>query len=105
MTVGILYPYRNMNISIIPPISKACFPLPGSYLTYIIQGKRKLESSQAEHLSRGSHWCQIDLDLSPRFPILATQYNLTEPLFSHLQVEGMDTFQEEGQDEHRVSSI
>ena len=94
-----------MNISIIPPISKACFPLPGSYLTYIIQGKRKLESSQAEHLSRGSHWCQIDLDLSPRFPILATQYNLTEPLFSHLQVEGMDTFQEEGQDEHRVSSI
>ena len=51
-----------MNISIIPPISKACFPLPGSYLTYIIQGKRKLESSQAEHLSRGSHWCQIDLE-------------------------------------------
>ena len=51
------------------------------------------------------YWCQIDLDLSPRIPVLATQYNLTEPLFSHLQVEGMDTFQEEGHDEHRVSSI
>lgn len=39
---------------------------------------------------------EIDMDLLPSFPTLAKQHNLTEALFSHLQVGGRDLFQKEG---------